>query len=292
MISVELLAPTERSAPMPNDGNMLSTIGADRSDIAPSNTTTLLARSRRPAILPYRSRPIELLFKATELPWYVLGLRSETSTLRIPAFERVTFARGWRNIPSILRLEVQSTHRLQIYSAIASFRARFRGLRWIMYNHRIISAVIFISTFWITEVIFAGLAWAALSFYLSSGQDMKQEERRIKEEPEEEGPPRLSDTERTFPTLRGQAPLRYTSPTEAEIKREPQDEERILPVSEVAANAAEADDEDEDVDFFDSGIGTSLESSGPARRESMRRRMGRGRRMSEKSFLDVNGEEQ
>lgn len=292
MINVELLAPNGRNTPSADDGNMLPTISADRRDPTASNSSTLLARSRRPAILPYRSRPIELLFKCTQLPWYLLGLRSETSDLRIPVFERILFARGRRNIPSTLRLEIQSTHRLQIYTATASFRARFRGLRWVMYNHRIISAVVFVSTFWTTELLFAGLAWAALSFYLSSERGaVKEEAKQIKDEPEDDRPPALSDTERTFPTLRGQTPLRYTSPPETEIKREPEDEEAIVPISEAVANAAEADDEDEDVDFFDSGIGTSLESSGPARRESMRRRLGRGRQGGEKSFRDGTGEE-
>lgn len=90
---------------------------------------------------------------------------------------------------------------------------------------------------------------------------------------------RLSDTERTFPTLGGKKPLRYSSPR---IKREEEDGETevILPADGTAAPLL-ADDEEEDDDgvdmesFVDSGIGTSLESTAGGRRESIRRRRGR-----------------
>jgi len=95
---------------------------------------------------------------------------------------------------------------------------------------------------------------------------------RIKQEPDAEDPkPVLSDTERTFPTLSGQQPLRYASPR---IKQE--DEGSAVVVPDTAVRAVEADDEDEDADFFlDSGLGTSMESSA-SRRDSVRRR-GRAR---------------
>lgn len=78
----------------------------------------------------------------------------------------------------------------------------------------------------------------------------------------------MSDTPHTFPTLSGQAPLRYSSPR---VKEEEKGEEEA-PESQHAI--MEADDEDEDADYVhgdlglpgrgvsDSGIGTSMESSG------------------------------
>ncbi|KAK5169621.1 uncharacterized protein LTR77_005598 [Saxophila tyrrhenica] len=237
-----------------------------------------LARSRRPAILPYRSIAVEYLYRLTELHWYILGFRSEADKMRITMWEDVEFPRGWRNVPSSMRLDIQSTHRMQIYSAKALFKARFTGLRWLMYNHRIISAAVFITGFWTTEMVFAGLVWAALSFYLrappqpsgakAEGSDIA----RIKAEDDEDAIPQLSDTERTFPTPSKQAPLRYQSP---KIKQEEDDDTLIVP--EAAIRAIEADDEDEDADvFLDSGIGTSMESSAN-RRDSMRKRRGRSR---------------
>ncbi|KAK5125663.1 hypothetical protein LTR85_011937 [Meristemomyces frigidus] len=268
MLEVNMYAPEEKGA------GIMDTVQAG---IAPGTAAAkVLATSRRPAMLPYRSQIVELAYKVSELHWYLLNWRSEEDKLYVEMFESVEFPKGWRNVPSSLKLEIQSSHRMQIYSAKAVFRARFRGLRWLMYNHRVISAVVFIGGFWTTEMIFAGLAWAALTlFVVPPSQEVKAEEvhevaERIKEEPEDEKA-RLSDTERTFPTLSGQQALRYSSP---KIKHE-DDETGVLVPGVGTPQAAEADDEDEDADFFlDSGLGTSMESSAN-RRESMRRRRGR-----------------
>lgn len=275
MLEVNMHGPYEKGS------SIMETVQAG---IAPGKQeTAVLATSRRPAIMQYRSTVTELAHKLTELHWYLLGFRQEAEKLRISMFESVEFPKGWRNVPSTLKLEVQSTHRLQIYDAKAVFRARFRGLRWLMYNHRIISAIVFVSTFWTTEMVFAGLAWGLLTVILSKGPlELKAEEvhevaERIKAEPEDDDDnemPRLSDTERTFPTLTGQQRLRYQAKPRVKVE----EEEPAVMVPEHVTKAAEADveDEDEDADFFlDSGLGTSLESSGPARRDSMRRRRGR-----------------
>nr|POF03808.1 seipin [Quercus suber] len=288
MLQASMLAPEEVSGP-----NTMDTVHAE---MAPGwQSAKVLATSRRPAILPYRSPAVELMHKLTQLHWYVLGLRQETEKLQISMFERVEFARGWRNLPSAMRLELHSRHRLQIYSAKATFRARFRGLRWLMYNHRIASAIFWISVFWTTELLFAGFVWAMLTFSpASDAGDVKTEARKggagthVKDEgrEHEDEKPALSDTERTFPTLSTQTPLRYESATPPRIKQETAAAaELLMQVPEAVRRGAEADDEDEDedVDFFlDSGLGTSMESSGPARRESMRRRRGRLARGEEK----------
>jgi hypothetical protein len=222
-----------------------------------------------------------MLHRVTQLPWYILGVRDESETLTIAVFERTSFPRGSTSVPTALKLEVQSSKRMQIYSAKAVFHARFRGLRWLMYNHRVVSAVVFVGVFWGVEMVFAGIAWAVLIAYL--GPAFKAEEQRpvrVKEEATSEDEERgfLSDTERTFPTLSGQQPLRFRSP---EIKEEKKKEEEagdgvrlqdVPPLTNL-----EADDEDEDGDYFlDSGIGTSMESGSGSRPGSMRKRRGRG----------------
>lgn len=250
-----------------------------KESVAPGMTEedNRLSRSRRPAIVQYRSLPVEYILRLLELPWYVLGLRSESETLTVSMWENLEFARGWRNVPSTMRLDIQSTRDMQIYSAKALFKARFTGLRWLMYNHRLTSAAIFITSFWVTELLFTGLAWAAFSFYMQAPTEEIKAERqtseppRIKREYEE---PELSDTERQFPTVSKQTPLRYESPR---IKQEGDDDAVVVP--EPPNKGLEADDEDEDEDadvFLDSGLGTSMESS-VARRESLRRRRGRAR---------------
>ena len=243
-----------------------------------------LAFSRRPAILSYRSAPVEYICKLMELPWYMIGWRDEAEKLTVSLWESVQFPRGWRNVPSTMRLDIQSTHRMQVYAAKAMFRARFGGLRWLMYNHRIISAIVFITGFWITELIFAGLAWAGFSFYMEAppkqGQSVwaREYNERIKQEKEDEHETKLSDTERTFPSSSKQPVLKYESPG---IKQEEEDEPVVLP--EAPNRAIEADDEDEDEDadiILDSGLGTSMESSA-GRRDSMRKRRGRTKSQDE-----------
>jgi seipin len=240
-----------------------------------------LARSRRPAIIQYRSLPVEYLSRLMELPWYMLGWRSEAETLKVSMWENLQFARGWRNVPSTMRLEIQSSRNMQLYSAKALFKARFTGLRWLMYNHRIISAAIFITSFWVTELIFTGLAWAAFSFYMQPQTEEVKPERQPSETPpikREDEEPELSDTERQFPTVSKQTPLRYQSPR---IKQEADEDAVVVP--ERPNRGLEADDEDEDEDadvFLDSGLGTSMESS-VARRESLRRRRAKARSENE-----------
>ncbi|KAF2167165.1 hypothetical protein M409DRAFT_22593 [Zasmidium cellare ATCC 36951] len=285
MVEVNLYAQSDRGEGTPTSGNIIAPLRADISATSGSmDPNLILATSRRPAILPYRSPYVDLIHKLTELPWYILGFRSEENTLKLPIFESISFAKGPKAVPSTLHLELQASSRMQIYRARTRFHARFRGLRWIMYNWRILSAIFFISAFWITEMVFAGLAWVALAFYFREVRerdpDVKAEEvhevaENVKRENYDDDEMKLSDTERQFPTFSGQPPLKYESPSSPRLKTEPGLEEGgAMIIPEAVAKAAEADDE-EDVDFFDSGIGTSLDSAGPGRRDSMRRRRGR-----------------
>ena len=268
MVDVSLRAPEAKGAA----GGILEAV-KDGVLPASADAAGVLARSRRPGILHYRTRLVDLIYKATELHWYLLGVRQEAEKVRIAVFEEISFDKGWKNVPASLHVEVQSATRMQFYGAKALFRARFRGLRWLMYNHRLLSATLFVGAFWVTELLFAGLAWIVIVMVMNDPAKVKAGEvhevaERIKEESADEEKPLLSDTERTFPTLSGQQPLHYRPP---EIKQEEEPSAlQGLPRAEL-----EADDEDEDADtFIDSGIGTSMES-GPGRSGSMRQRRGR-----------------
>ncbi|QIW95124.1 hypothetical protein AMS68_000642 [Peltaster fructicola] len=234
------------------------------------DNANVLARSRRPAIIPYRSRITDLVYRISELHWYLLGARQESEKIRISAFEGVSFAQGWRNIPTSLRLEVQSIRRMQFYEVKVYFKARFSGLRWFMYNYQFTATVVFVSWFWTTELLFAAVAWAAIVYSENDPATAKSAEvheiaERVKQEGEDDEKKYMSDTDRTFPTLSSQTPLRYQSP---DVKQE----EMPTPLQAAPVPGLEADDEDEDADtFMDSGLGTSLES-GPGRSSSMRKR--------------------
>lgn len=196
--------------------------------LGPGNTTTVLARSRRPAILPYQSPIISLTNKFIALPFHTLSLRDiDATTLAIPMFEQVTFARGWRNLPASARLEIQTQPHtqaallgqpgdgqqhvpLQVYSSSIEFHARFRGLRWLMYNWRMLSFLTFTSGFYCVALLSTGLVWGTISFLAPSmaGKGGEGERKTIKND---------ADGDLDSKATNGQA----TRP----IKNEPADEE-------------------------------------------------------------------
>jgi len=96
---------------------------------AVSNTLSPISHARRPAILTYSSPLVDLARRVVRLPFYVVGWRREAETLEVQMLEKVEFARGSRNLPQSLRLEIQSDGKMQFYSARVEFRARFTGLR-------------------------------------------------------------------------------------------------------------------------------------------------------------------
>jgi seipin len=273
MLSLSLLPPTYKPALQVSSTSILKS----------ANTVSqeeVLFFSRRPAILTYTSRLVSLSERLLALPLYILRLRQESEILHIPMAESQSFPKGWKNVPGYVMLELQAGQEVQVYDVRVLFTARFGGLRWLMYNHRIISFLIFTSSFWFSEVLFTILGWLAVRAIFSPKQEVKKElvkaedtDGSVKVEgAEETDEPDLSDTPRTFPTYGRQAPLRYVPKVKEEDSGEfIMDETTIQPL------AAEADDEDEEeLEAYkggrDSGIGTSFseggERSGIARRRS------------------------
>ncbi|KAF2787438.1 hypothetical protein K505DRAFT_287965, partial [Melanomma pulvis-pyrius CBS 109.77] len=223
----------------------------------------VLARSRRPALLTYRSWVTEHAYRTLRLPLYVLGWGQESETLSVLLLESVEFERGWRSIPTSLRLEVRSATPLEIYRVKVLFVARLEGLRWVMYTHRLASFVVFTSLFWGVEMGVVLLTWGYFTLLFGAGRANEEEAASreksfIKSEPDMMGAttpktepssapstPR-SDTSRTFPTLSNQQSLHYSSGEAGKIKRE-QDREEKLSLEDVPLRTeAEADDEDDD----------------------------------------------
>ncbi|KAL8767502.1 MAG: hypothetical protein Q9209_006009 [Squamulea sp. 1 TL-2023] len=246
-----------------------------------------LAHSRRPAILTYASPIIDTASTLTGLPWYVLGWKTESEVVEVSMFEGVQFQKGWSNVPQGVKLVVEADERMQFYEVGVRIFAKFGGLRWIMYHHRILSYMVFTTMFWSSSMISALVAWLVLSSYFVSdstgGNKRESDSPKIKPEPSEsekyepsltEG---LSDTSRTFPTLGQHIPLHFTGRYEgAHIgsgeRLKQQDE--VIQSSGVQPLTAEADDEDEGIETFgfrDSGIGTSLDESQRARVQRRKR---------------------
>lgn len=91
----------------------------------------VLARSRRPAILTYSSPIIDTASTLSGLPWYILGWKKESETLRVSMFEGVAFAKGWKNVPQSMKIAVESDLKMQFYDVGIEIVARFGGLRYI-----------------------------------------------------------------------------------------------------------------------------------------------------------------
>lgn len=279
MLSMSLLSPTY---------NPPSTTTTPPSVLQPPLSSMILPSdilftSRRPTLLTYTSRLVSLSERLLGLPLYILKLRRESEMLHIPMAEFAAFKKGYKNIPAYILLELQTGQEVQVYDIRVRFTARFGGMRWMMYNHRIISFAVFVGAFWFAEVVFAGLGWLLLrSFLTPTSRGLVKGEGSIKGEDgetikteEETDEPDLSDTPRTFPTYGRQVPLRYVP----KIKDE-DSEEYIMEETAIQPLVAEADDESEDfggkAGRTDSGIGTSFSEGGD---RNMSRRRSRGGRM-------------
>ena len=163
--------------------------------------TRVLGQSRRPTSLQYRSPLLELVHKGAFWPLYLVGVLREMETLEVSMMQGVNFARGWRNVPRAVAVEVVASgplgagacsavngngvktvskagtvqQQVQIYNARATFTARLTGLRWVMYKHRIISFVVCTTVFWAIAMASCVSIWGAVSlWYYQRGRREQQ----------------------------------------------------------------------------------------------------------------------
>ena len=113
-----------------------SAILSSPTDLLPSSVTatntsaSILARSRRPAILTYTSPIVDTAHKLSGLPWYVLGWKKESEVLEVSMFEGVQFARGSKNVPDKVQVVIEADEKMQFYEVGINIVARFGGLRY------------------------------------------------------------------------------------------------------------------------------------------------------------------
>jgi hypothetical protein len=286
MLDMVLLSPTYQPVVPPIEA------GFDIRGAIPSEA--IIFSSRRPTILTYHPRLVNLSKQLAVLPWYILGWRRDAEKLEIPMAEGVSFSKGWRNVPTLAYLELQGKGQdIQVYDVQLKLRARYEGIRWLMYNHKILSFIVFTTTFWAAEVIFAILTWMLWNSRAKSRTEKKKGELKgedtdgsitMKTEKEdgelETDDMDLSDTPRSFPTYGRQAPLQYVP----RLKTEDDGEKLVMDETTLQPFAAEADDESEeplDVGSFrggrsDSGLGTSFSEGGASLRSGVQRRRSRG----------------
>jgi seipin len=173
-VSVELTLP--RSPPNVNRGNFMVSLFATKSDIEnPAQSWTLpsdpyahvdvanvVFSSRRPALVPYSDPFVSYASRALFLLWHIFVPASEQVKLDIPMGELVEFK---NELPLSILLDVQAGQTFQVYSAKIELVARLTGVRWAMYNHRILSFVFCTTFFWFAEMLSMGLAWLLLAHF-------------------------------------------------------------------------------------------------------------------------------
>lgn len=102
----------------------------------------LVARSRRPGIMTYTSRMVDIVNRIIQLPFFFMGWKHEAEKLDIRMMEDIHFADDNTVMPGMMRLELASTERIQIYTALVRFDARFAGLRYDIYHYDEIDVLI------------------------------------------------------------------------------------------------------------------------------------------------------
>ena len=264
MLDLSLLAPSNKA----NSDVGTSLFG--------NNSASVLARSRRPAIMTYASPIVDTANTLSGLPLHLLGWKKESEVLEVGMFEGVEFARGWANVPQSVNVVVEADQNMQFYEVSVRIIARFGGLRWVLYHHRVLSFLFFTATFWSSSMLSMLLAWFAFSSHLATHTITKTESisngsARLKSEREDSetfDPTSLddiSDTPRAFPTLGRQMPLQFTRrPAVVKEDNDVREEDETAQSTGVQSLLAEADDEDDDVTegtsgWRDSGLGTGLD---------------------------------
>ncbi|RYP50400.1 hypothetical protein DL768_004075 [Monosporascus sp. mg162] len=179
-VSVELTLP--RSPPNVERGNFMVAMFAMKSQpenpalaftvpsdpyahVTPEN---VVFSSRRPAILPYRDPVVARTSRLLFLPYHIFSPAAETSKLVVPMGELVEFKQA---LPLSILLDVQAGQTLQVYSASITLVARLSGVRWAMYNHRVLSFVICTTAFWLAEMLSMGAAWLLVAYCVSDRQN-------------------------------------------------------------------------------------------------------------------------
>ncbi|KAK4229457.1 hypothetical protein QBC38DRAFT_508228 [Podospora fimiseda] len=265
------------------DGGMMSTIFDLEGYM---RDREVMYTSARPAILPYEDALVSTAERVLFLPWHILfPKQAEAVTLRVGMAEQVMFGKGKRKLPRGMVVEVQAGQELQVYGAKVVLTAQLGGLRWVMYRWKVSSFLVITGVFWGIEMGFMCLSLLVVGGWLSAqgekgeeegGKEKGKKQVKVKEEDEED---EMSDTERTFPTGRGQPPLKYESGLgrDGSVKEEIEEDETLYKVPDFGL---EGDDEEdgEGSGWRDSGIGTSY--SDAVRREGVVKRRNTGSKKS------------
>lgn len=228
----------------------------------PFDGRSIVLRSRRPALLPYRDPWIVAASRLVFLFYHLVVPKSQVLTLSVPMAHKILLASQQSAMPTAAYVEIQAGQDLQTYETSIVITAQLHGLRWVMHHYRLLSFIVATVLFWAAEITFMILAW--LIWGRSTTSTLPQSSvpggtaPRIIIKTEDRELDEFSDVPRTFPTLSKQSPLKY----------EPQLNEETpgLRLQDQAIAGVDADDEGDgdkqDMWRGDSGIGTSYSEAG------------------------------
>ncbi|KAI0453860.1 putative adipose-regulatory protein-domain-containing protein [Xylaria acuta] len=226
--------------------------------------------SRRPVLVPYADPLVttasRVLFLLYHLVW---PHTAETMTLTVPMGELVEFKPG--ALPLSVLVDVQAGQALQVYSSRVTLVARLSGIRWFMYNHRVLAFVVCTATFWVAEMVAMGFAWVVLRLFSGREKEVKIEKigpsgggmydrmRRGDTDDDDDDPPKVKAEE-------------DDDDDDVKIKDESPDPGSEPELVSRYRHAGDADDEGGSEE--DAGIGTSFH--GGTEGGQVRRRVSRG----------------
>ncbi|KAI1078878.1 putative adipose-regulatory protein-domain-containing protein [Whalleya microplaca] len=226
--------------------------------------------SRRPTLIPYADPVVAAASRALFLLWHVAYPdAAETTTLVVPMGQLVEFADA---LPLSLLLDVEAGQGLQVYGASVTLVARLTGVRWAMYNHRILSFVVCTGVFWACEMLFTGVAWVVLGYVIFGSRDDKLvmgRRRRNREAWRVQGEGENTDEGEVPTGYEGGSALKQEG-EDVKVKEESTETETL---AEYPRHAGDADDEGDGEDAWrGSGAGSSFDDG---KGGSLRRRPSR-----------------
>ncbi|XP_075554973.1 lipid droplet biogenesis associated protein seipin [Dermacentor variabilis] len=120
----------------------------------------VLKSTHRSGVLRYKSMLVKLLATLTYIPMLLFGSAEEKQTVSLLLFEK--YVEDYAKPATQAGLVIRNSH-IEVYSATLKVYADFTGLRYILYNWPLTSAVVGISTNFFFVSLVALLSWNHLT---------------------------------------------------------------------------------------------------------------------------------
>ncbi|ERS99303.1 hypothetical protein HMPREF1624_04502 [Sporothrix schenckii ATCC 58251] len=149
---------------------------ANPRDFLESGGKRLLFAASRPGLMAYTDPVVAQATRLTLLPVHFFSPEAASRTrLIVPMAESLAFSGSGGPsavLPAVLYLELRTggEHELQTYGAEVVFSAKLRGLRWLMYHHRVFSFLLLTTTWWLIEVVFMLAVFVAFGIFFGANR--------------------------------------------------------------------------------------------------------------------------